>query len=546
MPIPKLTPEEIAKQFQLPERKSKIATLLKQDGQVYCVCQSSDSSRFMIGCDLCDQWYHGDCIGITQKDSKNIKRYYCERCQEDDPTLKTVYKTPSKPLEPEVRREHHIRGRPKKDAETTDPVYIPPKKAKSSSKGPCGYCMNCRRTSNCGNCHTCKEIKKSGARRVKEKCIHRICVKLRPSSSKRHEYDDSSSDGEQIRSVSSSVKPGMQCYGPGCVETALPNSKYCSDRCGLKLATNRIFQVLPQRLQEWSMSPSYSESVNKKDLETVRRKQIEARAALHELDKRYQALEMIIARGKELEPCFKGEPEPNKKVGFKKGNIRGRKENDKEEEASVYCVTCGHEIHTSSAIKHMEKCFSKYESQASFGSMYKTRIEGNNMFCDFYNPVSKTYCKRLRVLCPEHTKDAVIGSNEACGCPLVKDVFEESSELCNYPKKFCFKHYCWEKLRRAEIDMERVRQWLKIDELFEQERQIRQKLVQRAGVLALMLHSTYDHDAMEKMTSAQEEERMAQLEKTLRDNYDKEQFENIKCTKENKKFFKSLKKAMNT
>jgi hypothetical protein len=43
--------EEIARQFQLPERKSKIATLLKQDedeNKQYCICRSSDSSRFMM------------------------------------------------------------------------------------------------------------------------------------------------------------------------------------------------------------------------------------------------------------------------------------------------------------------------------------------------------------------------------------------------------------------------------------------------------------------------------------------------------------------
>lgn len=43
-----LQKEEIAKQFTLPERKSKIATLLKQDGQAYCICRSSDCSRFMM------------------------------------------------------------------------------------------------------------------------------------------------------------------------------------------------------------------------------------------------------------------------------------------------------------------------------------------------------------------------------------------------------------------------------------------------------------------------------------------------------------------
>lgn len=50
--------EEIAKQFLLPERQSKIDTLLKQDGQAYCICRSSDSSRFMIACDACEEWLH--------------------------------------------------------------------------------------------------------------------------------------------------------------------------------------------------------------------------------------------------------------------------------------------------------------------------------------------------------------------------------------------------------------------------------------------------------------------------------------------------------
>jgi COMPASS component SPP1 len=72
-------------------------------------------------------------------------------------------------------------------------------------------------------------------------------------------------------------------------------------------------------------------------------------------------------------------------------------EGEDEAENSMHCITCGHEIHTRTAIRHMEKCFNKYESQASFGSIYKTRIEGDNMFCDFFNPANGTYCKRLKV-----------------------------------------------------------------------------------------------------------------------------------------------------
>lgn len=141
------------------------------------------------------------------------------------------------------------------------------------------------------------------------------------------------------------------------------------------------------------------------------------------------------------------------------------------------------------------------------------------MFCDFYNPFNRTYCKRLRVLCPEHCKDPKISDTEICGCPLVTNVFDMTGEFCRAPKKSCVKHYMWEKLRRAEIDMERVRQWLKIDELMEQERQIRGSMTNRAGVLALMLHSTYNHVLMEQMTKEQNREQQEAMEEEMRRRY---------------------------
>lgn len=49
--------------------------------------------------------------------------------------------------------------------------------------------------------------------------------------------------------------------------------------------------------------------------------------------------------------------------------------------------------------------------------------------------------------------------------------------------------------------MERVRQWLKLDELFEKERQIRTAMAQRAGLLPLILHSTFNHELMQQQYS---------------------------------------------
>lgn len=125
-----LQKEEIAKEFDnLPERKSKIATILKDENVAYCICRSSDSSRFMICCDFCEEWYHGDCIRVTEKVSKAIKKYYCDRCREADPTLKTVVKTATQ--QPQQSSSAY------KDKDVL-------KKKKDKSEARCGHCDGCR------------------------------------------------------------------------------------------------------------------------------------------------------------------------------------------------------------------------------------------------------------------------------------------------------------------------------------------------------------------------------------------------------------------
>lgn len=477
---------------------------------------------------------------MSEKEAKHIKHYYCQRCKEEDPTLQTVFRAipaavPGIPIED---RTNKMLKKLNKDKTRNKPP-----KAPKVSKDRCGVCTGCL-AQNCGRCAGCA-ARKAGNRR--HRCIQRTCAMYphyQPTQSKRERPPPvlfanvaatnyppiDATNGPQptpppqplpqqhpilnaaIPVVSSAVVPTAattahgpkpkrrrrtpspevfinpdlqgvrQCYGPTCRMTARPQSKYCSDECGKRLATNRIYRVLPQRIQEWNLSVCKAEEQNKRMLDTVRAKQATVRATLAELEKRHKELDLLVERAKRctLDP-------------------RASDQSDVEDEMSMYCITCGHEIHSKTAIRHMEKCFNKYESQASFGSIFKTRIEGNSMFCDFYNAASKTYCKRLRVVCPEHCKDAKVNDTDVCGCPLVRNTFELTGEFCRAPKKNCFRHYVWEKIRRAEIDLERVRQWLKMDELMEQERHVRTAMASRAGVLGLMLHSTYNHVIMEKL-----------------------------------------------
>ncbi|KAG7269984.1 hypothetical protein CRUP_027536 [Coryphaenoides rupestris] len=54
----------------------------RKDTKLYCVCKTPyDESKFYIGCDLCTNWYHGECVGITEKEAKKMDDYICAECK---------------------------------------------------------------------------------------------------------------------------------------------------------------------------------------------------------------------------------------------------------------------------------------------------------------------------------------------------------------------------------------------------------------------------------------------------------------------------------
>ncbi|XP_006821802.2 nucleosome-remodeling factor subunit NURF301-like [Saccoglossus kowalevskii] len=54
----------------------------ERDEELYCICrQPYDESQFYIGCDRCQDWFHGRCVGISQTEADNIEKYLCPNCQ---------------------------------------------------------------------------------------------------------------------------------------------------------------------------------------------------------------------------------------------------------------------------------------------------------------------------------------------------------------------------------------------------------------------------------------------------------------------------------
>jgi len=591
-----------------------------EEEQIYCICKSSEVNRFMIGCDHCEEWYHGDCINVTAKDSKYIKKFYCKECTQKNPNLKVVYKskymdtvlkmkkdeasTKDKKEERKEKKEdrkekkkekkkHKDRDKERsrsrerhkhkdkkhkkdksrdKDKEREEKKEV--KKEKDEKKilkiiSDSDEDMIDLKEDNKKDREEEIKIKEEKERKEKEKQrekeIEKERRKLREEKRKEKEREErrnreakekekkekSASSENKIKQesfdtpsrkplqakeiqninkygsedewkpapISTAAQPQKrkaikesgpnkrrrawrpeydssededavdlaprQCYGMECINCARVGSKYCSDQCGLTVASLRIYQTLPDRMREWSSVSCKAEEKNRKELEKIRDDIHKAKQRLEEVDKEAETLEEVIARGKTMT------------IIENKSDDSSEDEDESRGTGFINCITCGKDVAARTAIRHMESCFNKFESQTSFGSMYKTRIEGYQMFCDFYNPQTGTYCKRLRVICPEHTKDQKVSDTEVCGFPLTKDIFKTTGDFCRLPRRDCNNHFSWEKLKRAELDMDRVRQWLKLDELLEKERQEKESMSRRAGVLSLLLHSTYNHELAE-------------------------------------------------
>jgi len=58
----------------------------RDSGELYCICrQPYDETQFYIGCENCSDWFHGRCVGILQCEADRIEEYICPRC---DPNSK--------------------------------------------------------------------------------------------------------------------------------------------------------------------------------------------------------------------------------------------------------------------------------------------------------------------------------------------------------------------------------------------------------------------------------------------------------------------------
>lgn len=154
---------------------------------LYCICRQPHNSRFMICCDRCEEWFHGDCVGISENRGRLLERngedYICPNC--------TILQ---------------VQAEPDAEAAHQQDTGVTPGSADGTALMSMGTVEQ-------------RSSEDQGIKGRIEKAAH-------PSGKKK------------LKIFQPVVEaPGAaRCIGPGCSSVAQPDSVYCSNSCILKHA----------------------------------------------------------------------------------------------------------------------------------------------------------------------------------------------------------------------------------------------------------------------------------------------------------------------
>ncbi|XP_065097569.1 death-inducer obliterator 1 isoform X1 [Paramisgurnus dabryanus] len=164
---------------------------------LYCICRQKHNKRFMICCDRCEEWFHGDCVGITEARGRLMERngedYVCPNCNTHRVQITKTGGSTAAADNGKRPASGPRKAEPSPATSSTAPVAAEEKAADDLGiKGRIEKAAN-----------------PSGKKKIKI---------FQP----------------QVTAVKGSSLP--KCIGPGCERDALPDSVYCGNDCILRHA----------------------------------------------------------------------------------------------------------------------------------------------------------------------------------------------------------------------------------------------------------------------------------------------------------------------
>ncbi|KPU74205.1 uncharacterized protein Dana_GF22474, isoform B [Drosophila ananassae] len=216
----------------------------------YCICRSSRADGFMICCDKCNEWFHGECIGLDEDVGLQYDVYFCDKCRLKNPRLKCTYKT--QPTVPIVRPVVAKRA-PEPELDSTRAV--PPVASKPTS-------LVTRRKSFSALVAVNEMLGEDRKREPQKPPRTRSADEAAPVKSLESKASQCNLGTNSEERTSANKGPSANirglkrriCCTCSCDETARPDSRYCSDECGSVTTLTRIFAVMPRLLPTWGLN----------------------------------------------------------------------------------------------------------------------------------------------------------------------------------------------------------------------------------------------------------------------------------------------------
>ncbi|XP_070067591.1 CXXC-type zinc finger protein 1 [Drosophila takahashii] len=231
---------------------------------IYCVCRQSYYYGFMIACDKCEEWFHGECIGLDPDNGNRYDNFFCEWCLRKDPLLKCTFKSnPPNPMAQEVtfpeiakiiQAESFIQPLVTKKTNFQKPET--PKKCREKKKAIKAV-------------KKLEVVKKTDPKPVEKPLAVAEKVDPKPVDSAKKtdpkpvnkSYESRASQCNLFRELvqqtsnksgNLSKKRGI-CFAFYCNEIARPESRYCCDDCGTFTALTNAFAVAPLMTSGWGL-----------------------------------------------------------------------------------------------------------------------------------------------------------------------------------------------------------------------------------------------------------------------------------------------------
>lgn len=209
------SPERIQDQKpekNVPSPKSRPESEIYDPNALYCICRQPHNNRFMICCDRCEEWFHGDCVGISEGRGRLLEKdgedYICPNCT--------------------ILQEHEESGTDGEHRATvTQPVACASEMTRVGTLDHSAPCQGIK-----GRIE--KAAHPSGKKKLK--IFHPVAVPQ--SVAQLQAVSETAPVSSEVTMVTElSDSPDIaRCIGPGCARNALPDSVYCSHECILKHA----------------------------------------------------------------------------------------------------------------------------------------------------------------------------------------------------------------------------------------------------------------------------------------------------------------------